>query len=258
MVGFEPQKAAFDALQAARLPHEICFQGAVGAPGEVDLNIYRRSGFTSLYEIDGRTISLIANPHWTRKTRLKKTVRTDCSALDSIADLPRIDLLKIDIRGGELDVFRNARRSLSSAVCVITEVGFFPLYLGAPSFAEVHQERVGQGFLLHKFLSMKSVHLGGADTRSPTAGARRNQLIDGDAVYLRDIRDLGAFAARDLKAMAILGHFVVSSNDPVVRLLTELGNRGEIDRLSAQRYSDGCPSHGVDVAGRPLLTALAP
>jgi FkbM family methyltransferase len=232
IIGFEPQQAAFEELEQNKSDDELYFPYAIGAPGEVNLNIYSYSGFTSIFKIAENTIRIA--PNWFSGTRLKQTVPMKCSALDEIPDLPKFDLLKIDIQGGELNVFLNARRALSTALCVITEVSFFPLYEKAPSFAEIHQELVKQGFLLHKFLHQTHISVASS---YPTGGANlgSSQLIDGDAVYLRDFRNIEGLDSEDIKKLALLGHFVFSSKDLVMRMLGELVRRNE---LSAKLVDD--------------------
>ncbi len=49
--------------------------------------------------------------------------------LDGLSD---IDLIKIDVQGAELDVFRGGGKALANALMVITEVEFVELYTGQP------------------------------------------------------------------------------------------------------------------------------
>jgi FkbM family methyltransferase len=225
IIGFEPQDDAFNLLQINKREDEMYFPFAIGAPGKVDLNIYKYSGFTSIYKIDENTIGIA--PNWFSGTRLQRTASMNCLALDEVPGLPNFDLLKIDIQGGELNVFQNARRLLASALCIITEVSFFPLYENAPSFADVHQELVNQGFLLHKFLHQTKIAIASSYETVPSKTLESNQLIDGDAVYLRDYRNMENLSSSDIKKLALLGHFVFSSKDFVIRMLGELVRRKE-------------------------------
>lgn len=54
-------------------------------------------------------------------TREVETVR-----LDDVPETASVDLLKIDIQGGELMVFQNAERRLADALVIQTEVEFLP------------------------------------------------------------------------------------------------------------------------------------
>lgn len=228
VVGFEPQPEAYAALQGRDPARELYFPHAIGEPGPAVLNVFNGSGFASMYDIDESTIDLIADQQWRRGTRLRDTVALELTALDDVPDLPAFDLLKIDVQGSELAVFRSGRRVLSSALCVVPEVSFFPLYADAPSFADLHQELLDQGFCLHKFLFQKSVHLHGSQTEVERIGAARSQLVDGDAVYLRDLRHLASWEVDEVKKLVLLATFVFDSPDLAVQALDELVRRDEV------------------------------
>lgn len=228
VVGFEPQPEAFAQLQGRDPARELYLPHAIGEPGQAVLNVFNGSGFASMYAIDETTIDLIGDKRWRRGTRLRETVAMDLTALDDVPDLPAFDLLKIDVQGSELAVFRSGRRVLSTALCVIPEVSFFPLYAGAPTFADLHQELLDQGFCLHKFLFQKSVHLHGSETGVERIGEARSQLVDGDAVYLRDLRHLGSWEVDEVRKLALLATFVFDSPDLAVQALDELVRRDAV------------------------------
>jgi FkbM family methyltransferase len=236
VVGFEPQPEAFARLQGRDPQREQYFPHAIGSPGQHQLRIYEGSGFASTYAIDETSIDFIANERWRDGTRLRETIDLELTALDDVPDLPAFDLLKIDVQGGELAVFESGRRSLSSALCVIPEVSFFPLYDGAPSFADVHQELVAQGFALHKFMFQKSVHLHGSQSGEESVRASRSQLVDGDAVYLRDLRGLADFSSVQVAKLVLLATYVFDSPDLAVRGLDELVRRGEVSKKVVKQY----------------------
>ncbi|MDO9456159.1 FkbM family methyltransferase [Nocardioides sp.] len=228
VVGFEPQPEAFAELQGRDPARELFFPHAIGSPGPGTLNVYNGSGFASTFDIDDTSIDLIGNERWHEGTRLRGTIPLELTALDDVPDLPALDLLKIDVQGGELAVFSFGRRALSTALCVIPEVAFFPLYRDAPSFADVHQELVAQGFQLHKFMFQKSVHLHGSQTATDRIRDSRSQLVDGDAVYLRDLRGLASWADDEVKKLVLLATYVFDSPDLAVRALDELVRRGQV------------------------------
>lgn len=122
IVGFEPQPQAYKNLKNRNPEKEVYFPYAIGKTGTTNLNIYKESGFTSTYKIDENTIKFINNPRWYDGTRLTETISMDCLSLDCVPNLPKFDLLKIDIQCGELNVFEDAKQVLKSAICVIPEV----------------------------------------------------------------------------------------------------------------------------------------
>jgi hypothetical protein len=76
--------------------------------------------------------------------------------LDSISEIEKIDFLKIDIQGGELNVFQHGKKKLTNAVVIQTEVSFIPLYEGQPTFGAVDIELRGLGFIPHSFPAIKN------------------------------------------------------------------------------------------------------
>ncbi|WP_148613981.1 FkbM family methyltransferase [Nocardioides rubriscoriae] len=228
VIGFEPQPEAYAALQGRDPAREVYLPHALGRPGPRGLHVFRSSGFTSTFAIDETTIDLVGDPQWRVGTELRETLTVDLTALDDVPDLPAFDLLKIDVQGGELDVFRHGRRRLATALCVVPEVSFFPLYRDAPTFADVHQELLAQGFHLHKFLFQKSVHLHGSQSTTTGVRAHHSQLVDGDAVYLRDLRTMPSWPLEQVKTLVLLATYVFDSPDLAVRALDELVARGAV------------------------------
>nr|WP_228140866.1 FkbM family methyltransferase [Aliarcobacter thereius] len=178
------------------------------------------------------------NPRWYDGTRLTETISMECLALDRIPNLPKFDLLKIDIQCGELNVFKNVKQVLKPAICVIPEVGFFPLYENAPDFADVHNELINQGFLFHKFMFQKQVHLHGSLSSNRKINGIKNQLIDGDAVYIRDPRKLTQYDTDMLKKFLLLAHFVFDSKDLAILILDELVKRDVVSNGILKGYLD--------------------
>ena len=126
VVGFEPQEDALEKLLATKGVNETYLPYAVGS-GEIGrLNITKQSGFTSLLKPNPKTVSFLG--HFARGTKVIEQLDIPTVRLDDIEELPEFDLLKIDIQGGERDVFRSGVNKLRSALAVITEVSAIPLY----------------------------------------------------------------------------------------------------------------------------------
>lgn len=149
----------------------------------------------------------------------------------------QVDFLKIDIQGGEVDVFNNAREVLTSCAAVMTEVAFVPLYEDQPLVDTQMAVMRELGFDLHKFMFVKSIPIS-----SKLAGATipnkvgRNQLIDGDAVFIKGLFDLGDASDERLKHLALLAEGCFRSPDLVVRCLSLLVERGTIAEADCAAY----------------------
>jgi FkbM family methyltransferase len=66
---------------------------------------------------------------------------------------PRVDFIKLDVQGYELEVLRGATRAMAQAQAIYLEVSLVPVNLGCPLIDEVMQFMTGQGFRLLDFCS---------------------------------------------------------------------------------------------------------
>ncbi|PRX34939.1 methyltransferase, FkbM family [Meinhardsimonia xiamenensis] len=237
--GFEPQPAALEELQSTASAFETYFPHAVGRGGYAQLNICADSGLTSLYEPDTAAIRFLGRSK--RNIRVVERVRLKTVTLDEIDEIEGFELLKIDIQGGEVDVFRGARRKLCRSLAVIPEVRFFPLYRGEPMLGGVDEELRLQGFVLHKFLFTKQKVIPSSQIGRLRRSVHRNQLIDGDAVYIRNLGAPESFGSEELMHLAILAAAVFESHDLVLYLLDELVRRKEVPEDLPAAYVDRLP-----------------
>lgn len=241
IVGFEPHPGAFEKLMAEKAEAETYFPIGIGGGGTAKLNIYSGSGYTSVYRLREETLQLFGLEGG--MTTFRRDVEIETKRLDDVADLPPPDLFKIDIQGGELDVFQNGRETLRSAMCIITEVPFLPLYEGAPSMGDIDRELRSQGFVLHRFMETSSKVM--ASSQSDRLRAHtpftKTQVIDTDAVYLRDITRLDLMEDETLKQLVLFADNVFGSCDLALRAMDELVSRGLLERDFPAAYVDALP-----------------
>ena len=239
VIGFEPQPEAFAALQAAKSARERYFPHAVGDGTTQQLKIFRFSGMTSVFEPFRPSIALLGKP---RMGRVIERVEMPTVALDALPEIGRVDLLKIDIQGGELAVFQGARKLLAQTVAVIVELRHLRLYEGEPMASGVDLELRDQGFALHKFLFNKSMPIANSQMARLSREANCDQLVDGDAVYLRDLTNLDAIDDDGLVQLAILASAVFDSHTVAVACLDALAMRGRIPESLSRTYVDTLPT----------------
>lgn len=240
VVGFEPQPEAFAALEQARQPNETYFNLAIGDNTTHDLHIYRAEGMTSIFRPN---LPGLRSVGMERFGKVLRSVPMQTVALDSIDDLPAFDLLKIDIQGCEKLAFQGARRVLGTAIAVIVELRYLRLYEGEPMLGGVDEELLQQGFGLHKFLFNKAKMMHHSQADRVRQRAMRDQLIDGDAVYLRSLAEPQALTDDQLKHLAILASCVFLSQSVVIYCLDELVRRGAASDSLPHRYVDALPAH---------------
>ena len=235
--GFEPDPRAFARLEEK--PGETYLPHAVGDGKRHVLKVTRMPSLTSLLEPNARNASYLkrmANP-----MTVEDRVEMDTLALDDLTEPGTFDLLKIDVQGGEEIVYAGAARQLGQVAAVITEAAFLPIYEGQPLLDTQMRTLRSHGLMLHKFLHLKGLSLrGGLNTR---LHKRRhgNQLIDGDAVFIRDLTDPDGVTDEMLKHLAILADAVFQSFDLSVRCLDLLIARTAIDPNAAHSYVDLLP-----------------
>lgn len=238
VVGFEPQPAAFAALKARTSDRETYFPFAVGDGSDRDLRLYRGHGFASVFDpyLPGTRLMPLRGWH-----EIARKIPFTTVTLDAAPDVGPFDLLKIDIQGGELDVFRGGRTALKEAVAVITEVRFFRLYEGEPMLGAVDQELRAQGFELHKFQHTKGRALHNSQIDRLRHHRLRDQLLDGDAIYVRDITRPERMSDAQVAHLALLAASVIGSPTLALVCLDELVGRGSVEGSLPARYADSLP-----------------
>lgn len=230
--GFEPDPRAFGRLKAG--PRETYLPHAVGDGTTRTLHVTRMPSLTSLLRPRPRTTAYLERA--ARPMTVEREVAVETVALDALAEPDAFELLKIDVQGGEAIVFDGAAGHLSRVAAVVTEVAFVPLYEGQPLMDEQMRRLRSHGLMMHKFLHLKGLSLRGGLNTGLHKRRHRNQLIDGDAAFIRDLTDPEDVPDETLKHLAILADAVLESFDLAVRCLDLLIARGAIDTGAARGY----------------------
>lgn len=236
VTGFEPQEDTMRELIEQKSDLETYLPDAVGDGETHTLNLYRGFGLASIFTIRGQTLGYLRGLR--RAARPQGTVNIKTSRLDDISEVGRVDLLKIDIQGGELSVFENGARTLGSVLAVQTEVNFFPLYDDQPGFGEIDVCLRQFGLVPHSFQ-----HIEKRIVLSKWGSAMNNrhaaQMLDGDILYLRDLSKPDALSSHDLGRMALISAGVYGLTDVTLRCLELLQMRAEIEEADLEAYLEG-------------------
>ena len=233
VTGFEPQENALKKLNEMKGPQERYLPYVVGDGSQKTLHICMAEGMTSLYQ-PKKEILKIFRPfeEWGRIVSRQEVLTRK---LDSIKEIEDLDYLKIDIQGGELDVFRYGKEKLSKAVVIQTEVSFIPLYEGQPTFSDIDIELRNQGFIPHFFPAMKKWMISpmviNGDPRIPL-----NQLLEADIVYVRDFTKPETLSDEQLKHLALVAHCCYKSYDLTLCCISLLEQRGAMPKGSIEQY----------------------
>ncbi len=176
----------------------------VGDGRDHALHICAHPGYTSFFEPNGKLLALYPdlkrNAAVTRKVPDLATRR-----LDDIAEIKRIDLLKLSLRGGELAAIKGGPQSLAGAVAVHTDLYFAPLYKGQGAPGEIDEALRKLGFVLHHMPAAKRFVMA-ASIPSYLNQGPSTQLITGEAFYLRDLSRHEQLDDDQLKHMAVICH----------------------------------------------------
>lgn len=239
--GFEPEPEAFAKLVETARPGTHYTQAAVGKPGPATFYHHWHSGFGSTFPVRYESIAYYGQEKWLPQT--DKTTALELVSLDSLPndELPKPEVVKIDIQGGELDVFRHGREKMSDAICVIPEVRFYRIYEGEPMLGDVDLELREQGFALHKFEFTKSVRVASSQAHRLKNIGARSQLLDGDAVYIRDPETIHDWTDFQVSSLAYAATGIFRSHDLALFALDELVGRGLVPEDLPSRYVDTLP-----------------
>ncbi len=233
VTGFEPQPEALAELRSQAGPHERYLPYAVGDGGRHTLHLTATSGFASLLRPDEQQLALLTD--FPRLAEVTGRVSVDTRRLDAIEEIDRIDLLKIDIQGGELSVLREGRQKLANALAVQTEVGFHRLYRNQPTFADVDLELRGQGFVPHQFVTTRTWPMAPVVWADPLQLASR-QLVEADLLYVRDPVRLDDLDDGQLARLAMVADVGYGSFGLALRCVLELIARGVLPNGTDHDY----------------------
>lgn len=222
VIGFEPDVDAFARLQQIKGPHETYHQVAVGDGKQHTLHICAAGGMTSLLTPNAELLARFHGfSHWGNVLR---TVPIPTSTLDSVPGTIPADMLKIDIQGFELEVFKHAPRVLESLLLIQTEVEFLPLYLNQPLFSEVELFLRSRGFMLHRFWPLKSRTLRPMVINGDIYYGL-SQVFDADAIFIPNFDRWPSLSVPRLASLALMLHDLYGSFDIAYSLLLHIDQR---------------------------------
>jgi FkbM family methyltransferase len=222
VVGFEPNEAALARLNDMKGANELYLPHAVGDGRRHKLHFCQAPGMTSLLEPNPAVLNLFHGfADW---GRVVATEEVDTVRLDDIAETEGVELVKIDIQGGELMALSHARRCLADVLLIQTEVEFLPMYVGQPLFSEVECFLRGEGFMFHRFFPAVSRVVRPLLVNNDIY-AGMSQVLWADALFVRDVTRLDALADLQLLKLARILHDCYQSIDLVLHLLGEYDRR---------------------------------
>lgn len=235
VTGFEPQPNGLAFLNARKGNLETYLPYVIGDGSPGTLHVALLPGMTSLFEPNPQVLNWFHDfPKWATVMN-KLPVATH--RLDDLSEITDLDLLKIDVQGSELSVFKGGRERLKRAVAVQTEVCFLPLYKDQPLFSDIDSELRNFGMIPHNFAHIdRRTILPVFDASNPRGGI--NQMIFADIIYIRDFTKAEAMDDEQLKHLAIIAYHCYGSFDLAVHCLYRLAERKVVVSNAVELFMD--------------------
>jgi FkbM family methyltransferase len=216
VVGFEPNPDALKILNDRKGPNELYLSHAVFDGTDQVLKVCSSQGMTSLLEPNTELLDFFFG--FPEGGRVLRHVPVPTVRLDDVNEIKNIDLLKIDIQGGELEVFRNGMNRLKDCLVIQTEVNFLQMYKDQPLFSEVELFLRSQGFLFHKFETLHS-RVVKPTQKNDDIYAGLSQVFWSDAIFVKDFTKLDLFNPIKLEKLALILNDIYGSFDLSMRAL---------------------------------------
>lgn len=232
VVGFEPQPEALARLNAAKSDLETYLPHAIADGQNRTLHVCAASGMTSLLEPDPHVLSHF--PGLGDWGRVLERRQIDTVALSAVPEIDGVEMLKMDLQGGERAVLDGAGDTLSEAVCIQLEVSFVPLYKGQETYGDMDLALRARGFIPHMMASTSRRMI--LPMRGPDVYTALNQLVEGDAVYVRNFLQPEAMTTEQLKHLVLIAHYCYRSFDLALNGLHHLAQRGAVPADAAGQY----------------------
>jgi FkbM family methyltransferase len=244
VVAFEPDArsdAATDAGRGAQVT--VVNRAAAAHDGEGTLHLTRKPRCSSLYPPNRDVIDRFPDAD---RYDVIGTEPIACTTVDrALGELgARMEFIKIDTQGTELDVLRGARASLDSCLGIEVEVEFQPLYAGAAVFRDVDRYISDLGFELFDLRRTFFVRNGAPPTQQKMR-QKKGQIVFGDALYFRPWPSLPDRRSSVVLAILLLAYGFA---DVVAEISRGCPQLSDTDRAALDTLSRGLkPGEGVVV-----------
>lgn len=233
VTGFEPQANGLAFLNQRKSDLETYLPYVIGDGSTQTLHLTAVPGMTSLFEPNFPVLDWFHGfSDW---SAVQQKVPVQTHRLDDLAQVAAIDMLKIDVQGAELMVFKGAETKLRRAVAVHTEVCFLHLYKNQPLFGEVDLELRRLGLIPHHIdhINRRTILPAYFDGKPNSA---LNQVLFADIVYIRDFTKPELMDDDQFKHLALIAHHCYRSQDLVIHCLARLAGRNAIARNAVDLF----------------------
>lgn len=223
LIGFEPNRAECDRLNAAGRPNSRYLPHALGDGRTHTLHIGIEPMTSSLFPPDPDVMKQFHNL-WELSECVGEE-RVDTLRLDDIPEARPAHFIKLDIQGAELMVLEGAKEMLADVLAIQTEVSFLPIYRGQALFGDIDAFLRANGFAFHTMVGVGSrPYRPLIKDDNPNRGFA--QVIWSNALYFRDPLTFPDIAGNEpdmLLRIAILAHELYGAFDLAAVALQHYG-----------------------------------
>jgi len=226
IIGFETDKELCEKLNKESSNGYKFFYQALGQKNE-KRKFYNTIDpmCSSLYEPNDKLLEKYQN---LEMSKLKNISEIDTVSLDNFClenQIKKIDLIKIDIQGGELDVFKGAEKILKDTLFIVSEAEFLPLYINQPLFGDIHNFLIKKDFMFNKFLNF-----GGRAIKpiiiNNDVNIKVTQYMWTDALFVRDLETIKKLDDQKILKLSVFS-FIYGNPDMTFFFLSEYDLRNK-------------------------------
>lgn len=224
VTGFDPQADCLPVATEGRNYLPI----AVGSGKPATLYQCAHPAFTGLFEPDEKILALFAD--YTKWGKVQSKTAIETHRIDDIDEIDNMDFLVMDAQGSELDILNGATEKLKSTAVIQVEMSFIPLYKNQPMFADLDAALRHLGFIPHTIAGQVRQVIAPFHQSKLSVGAKVNQNISLDMVYIRDFARLDKLEPEVIKHLAMIVYYSYQSFDLAFRCVDHLHKRGIIQK----------------------------
>lgn len=239
LTGFEPDPEAYKVLCDTAPAHARYINKAVGKPGKATFYAHHIGSLSSIFTLSAKAAVYLGKGFWVKRPIVEHEMTL--VSLDKVKDMPKLDVLKMDIQGAEYDVLKGGKKTLADAVMIIPEIRFYQMYNDEPMWADIDILMRKNGYVLHSFMHQKQVRLPSPLSKKLNKTAW-TQLLDGDAVYIPNLETPEDLTDEQIKILGLCADNVLGAYDLALHCLNILVDRGVIEQKVMNDYLGRLPS----------------
>lgn len=214
-IGFEPDPRAYGALCTRESAAERYFPYIIGDGARQTFYHCEQSGMSSIFPPNFGLLRHFDN--FAEISRVVATEEVETKRLDDIPEIGEVDLLKMDVQGGELCVVRGAKKTFAGTTVIHTEALFVPMYESQPLFSDLDLALREQGFQIYRFVEVVNCYLRPFNESRVArfSDPKGGQLCWVDAVYIRQLGQIGELDSARLLRFCTVTHDLYRAWDVV-------------------------------------------